>query len=33
VLARLATFGAQIFRTDTDGTVIFESDGRNIVRK
>lgn len=33
VLARLASYGAQVLRTDTDGTIIFESDGQNIVRK
>lgn len=33
VLARLANFGAQVLRTDTDGTIIFESDGRHISKK
>lgn len=33
VLARLASFGAQVLRTDTDGTVIFESDGQQITQK
>lgn len=33
VITRLASFGAQVLRTDLDGTIIFESDGQNIVRK
>jgi competence protein ComEC len=31
VLARLAEAGAQIYRTDRDGAVIFESDGRTLM--
>lgn len=33
VLARLASFGARVLRTDTDGTIIFESDGQQITKK
>ena len=31
VLARLAEAGAQIYRTDRDGAVIFETDGRTLM--
>jgi competence protein ComEC len=30
ILTRLATAHSAIFRTDTDGTIIFESDGENV---
>jgi len=32
-LARLEAAGADIFRTDTDGTIIFESDGERWIRR
>ncbi|MBI2038674.1 MAG: MBL fold metallo-hydrolase [Candidatus Niyogibacteria bacterium] len=32
-LARLAASGAELFRTDTDGAVIFESDGEQWIRR
>ena len=33
VLARLSRQGADVFRTDRDGAIIVETDGREIVMK